>query len=45
MLLNKLNYQCCKALNGEEACKVFIDKMINNKCKLCKGIELIFMDY
>ena len=37
MLLNKLEYSCLKAYNGEEACKIFKEKMINNKCEFCKG--------
>ena len=45
MLLNKLNYPCWKAFNGEEALYIFKDKMIENKCQLCDGIQLIFMDY
>ena len=32
MILKKLNYSCLKAYNGEEACKIFKEKMIKNKC-------------
>ena len=45
MILAKLNYTCYKAYNGEDACLLFKEKMIEKKCKICKGIQLIFMDY
>ena len=28
MILNKLKYSCLKAYNGEEACRLFKEKMV-----------------